>query len=90
MNLKKYTKRKNLTPEQYKLANKTMYIILAVCYVIYALIEIMNLTAERKDGLFRIVIYLIFAIASEVMVKKKGDKRKAMLFMCSYEKRISI
>ena len=30
----KYIKRKNLTPEQYWMANKTMTIVLMVCYAI--------------------------------------------------------
>ena len=69
MNLKKYIKRKDLTPEQYKMANKAMFVILAVCYALYALIEIMSI-GERKDGFFRIAFYLIIAVASGIIVKK--------------------
>ena len=71
MNIKNYIKRKKLTPEQYKMANKTMYIILAVCYILYILIELMN-AGERTHGYFRIIFYMIFAIASGIVVKKKG------------------
>lgn len=80
MNLKKYIRRKDLTPEQYKMANKAMFVILAVCYVLYALIEIMSI-GERKDGFFRIAFYLIITVASGIIVKKKGDRKAAMMFM---------
>lgn len=80
MNLKKYVKKKKLTPEQYKMANKTMYIILDICYLLYIIVELMNADG-RVHGYFRIAIYLIFAIAGGVMIKAKGNKRSAMLFM---------
>ncbi|MDY2700542.1 MAG: methyl-accepting chemotaxis protein [Lachnospiraceae bacterium] len=80
MNIKNYIKRKKLTPEQYKMANKTMYIILAVCYILYSLIELMNV-GEGTHGFYRIGFYMIFAIASGIVVKKKGEKKFAMLFM---------
>ena len=38
----RYIKRKKLTPEQYRIANKTMAIILMVCYIAYIATEISN------------------------------------------------
>ena len=77
---KKYVKRKQLTSEQYKRANRMMAIILAVCYVLYILVELAN-QDKAIHSYFRIAIYAIFAIANTIMVKKKGDKKAAMLFM---------
>ena len=81
MGLKKYVKRKNLTPQQYKMANKTMFVILAVCYILYVLIELMNARNGRIHGYYRIAFYMIFAVASGIKVWKKGDKKSTMLFM---------
>ena len=81
MNLSKYIKRKQLTPEQYRMANKTMYIILVICYIFYILIELLNARAGKVHGYFRIVIYLIFAIMTGIFVRKNSSKKSAMLFM---------
>ena len=78
MNLKKIAKIKKLTPEQYKMANKTMFVILAVCYIIYILIEFMN---AEKGAYFRVATYLIFACISGIIVKKRSDQRFTMLAM---------
>ncbi len=80
MNLSKYIKRKQLTPEQYRMANKKMYAILAICYLVYILIELMNLQG-RTHGYFRIAIYVIFAVVDLIVVKKNSDKKTAMLTM---------
>lgn len=79
MNLKKYIKRKDLTPEQYRMANKTMSVILAICYILYILVELMHINGVH--GYIRIAVYLIFAIAGRIAVKKKGDQKWTMLFM---------
>ncbi len=76
----KYIKRKQLTPEQYKMANKTMSIILAICYLLYITVEYSNI-AERPHGLFRIIIYAVITLGNIIMVKLKGDKKASMLFM---------
>ena len=76
----KYIKRKNLTPEQYKMANKTMMTILLICYVVYIAVEYTN-WGVPSHGMFRMIIYAVFAIGNGIVVKKKGDKKAAMLFM---------
>lgn len=76
----KYIKRKNLTPTQYKMANKTMVMILTLCYLLFIMVENARL-AERPHGLFRMIIYAVFIVLNVVMVKIKGDKKAAMLVM---------
>ena len=78
--MKKYIKRKNLTLEQYRMANRTMATILLICYVVYIAVEYTN-WGIPSHGMFRMIIYAVFAICNLVMVKKKGDKKAAMLFM---------
>jgi len=77
---KKYVKRKQLTPEQYKMANKTMSTILLVCYLAYIGVEYTN-RGLQSHSIFRMIIYVVFAIGNLIMVKIKGDKKPAMLFM---------
>lgn len=79
----KYVKRKQLTPEQYLMANKTMAIILAVCHAIYAVVELTNMNSS-SNGTFvwvRCALYIALAIANIIMVKVKGDQKICMLFM---------
>lgn len=81
--MEKFIKRKQLTPEQYLMANRTMAVILAVCYILYVVVELVN----RKDGggeifsLIRCAIYVILAVGNTIMVKVKGDKKICMLSM---------
>ena len=80
----KYIMRKQLTPEQYQMANKTMSIILAVCYIAYIGTEISNMnkgTAAPFGGV-RCGIYIFFMIMNFVMNKLKGDKKVCMLYYC--------
>ena len=81
MDLKKYVKRKNLSPEQYRRANQTMSVILTVCYLLYIVVEIMNASNGRIDGWFRVGIYLFFCISGKIMVKRKGERKSAMLYL---------
>ena len=76
----KHVKRKKLTPEQFQMANKTMSVILAVCYALYMLVESARL-AERPHGAFRMGIYAAITIGNLVITKLKGDKKAPMLFM---------
>ena len=76
----KFIKRKNLTPAQYIMANKTMATILIICYLVYIAVEYKS-WGIPSHGMFRMIIYAVFAIGTLIMVKKKGDKKAAMLFM---------
>lgn len=80
----KYVKRKQLTPQQYRMANKTMAIILTICYIAYIATEISNINkgTAAPFGMFRCGIYAFFMIANFVMNKLKGDKKACMLFYC--------
>ena len=77
---KKYIKRKQLTPEQYKMANRTMATILLICYLVYIGVEYIN-WGIPSHGMFRMIIYAVFLTGNLIMVKKKGDKKAAMIFM---------
>lgn len=76
----KYIKRKNLTPEQYWMANKTMTIVLMVCYAIYAVVELSNHHLDLY-GKVRIGMYLVFAVGNYYMLKVNGKTKRAMLIM---------
>ena len=80
----KYVKRKQLTPEQYKMANKTMAIILAICYITYIGTEYSNVAKgiATPFGEVRCAIYGFFMVANFIVLKLKGDKKFAMLFYC--------
>ena len=77
---KKYIKRKQLTPEQYIMANRTMATILLICYIVYIAVEYTN-WGVPSHGMFRMIIYVVFIIGNGIMLKKKGDKKAAMIFM---------
>ena len=80
----KLIKRKNLTPEQYWMANKTMAVILLVCYLIYMVVEISNKHLDTF-AYIRMGIYFIFAIGNVLMIRVNGRTKRAMLFMaCSF------
>lgn len=81
----KYVKRKKLTPMQYVIANKTMAIILTVCYVLYIGVEYIN-NLKGAEGTpvsayLRCAFYFACSIVNFVMIKSKGDKKFGMLFM---------
>ena len=76
----KHVKRKQLTPEQFKMANKTMSIILAICYVLYITVE-SSKVAEHPHGYFRIAIYVAVIIGNGIITKLKSTKKAPMLFM---------
>ena len=78
--MEKYIKRKKLTPEQYRMANKTMVTILLVCYLVYIVVEYTN-WGIPSHGMFRIIIDAVFGIANLILVAKKGDKKSTMIFM---------
>lgn len=80
----KLVKRKDLTPEQYWMANKTMAIILFVSYLIYLIVEISNNHADIFS-VVRMVIYLVFAVGNLLMIKVEGRTKRAMLYMaCTF------
>ncbi len=79
----KFIKRKQLTPLQYMMANKTMSVVLAICYILYIGVEVINLKNVDNTifSYVRCAMYFGFAILNFVMVKVKGDQKICMLFM---------
>ena len=78
----KYIKRKKLTPEQFKMANGTMAIILAVCYIAYITTEASNASAGVATPFwqFRCGVYAVLAVVDIVLSRLKGHSKKTMLF----------
>ena len=78
----KFVKRKELTPQQYRMANKTMAFILMICYLAYIGTELSNASKGTATSFyqFRCVVYGVTLVANIIMGKLKGDKKTAMLF----------
>ncbi len=76
----KYIKRKQLTPEQYKMANGTMAIILAVCHLLYSGVEFIN-SGTSLYAMERCAVYIGLAVINIIAVKKKGDQKICMFFL---------
>lgn len=77
-------KRQKLTPEQYARANKIMFIILTICYIIYAIVELMKITKADSIptmAIVRCAIYVVMIIATGIVAKVLAKKKAAMLFM---------
>lgn len=60
-----------------------MAVILAVCYVLYAVVEFVNMSDGRNVTftLVRCVSYILLVVANTIMVKLKGDQKICMIFM---------
>ena len=78
--LKTFIKRKPLTPDQYQIANKTMMILLMVCYLVYIVVEYTSADYAFHSR-YRIIVYIAIALLDFLVVKMKGDKKVSMLFM---------
>ena len=78
--MERLIKRKQLTPEQYWMANKTMAIILVICYLIYSGVEFTNGHTDMF-GKVRIGLYVLFAIGNFFMLKVNGRTKRAMVIM---------
>ena len=76
-------KRQNLTPEQYSRANRTMSIILTICYIIYIIVELMKFSkigSITTSSIVRCGVYALIMVATWVVVKVLRTKKAAMLF----------
>lgn len=78
----KFVKRKSLTPEQYKMANGTMAVILAVCYIAYIVIELSNQASGEGAPFWQVRcgVFAILGIVDVILSKVKATSKKAMLF----------
>lgn len=77
-------KKQALTPQQYLRTNKTMFWILAICYIIYVAVEMSNMS--KTGGIVpmafvRSGIYVFMIILTAIMTKVLGKKKACMLFM---------
>ena len=79
----KYVKRKMLTPEQYNRANRAMFIVLAVCYMLYTIVEISNINESnnRTMVIVRCALYIGFMLINRVVIALKGNQKFSMVFM---------
>lgn len=73
----KYVKRKKLTPEQFKMANGTMGVIMVICYLTYIVTEVTNQAAFWP---VRCGIFAILGIISIVLSRLKATSKKTMIF----------
>ena len=73
----KYIMRKKLTPEQFKMANGTMGVIMVICYLTYIVTEVTNQAAFWP---VRCGIFAILGIISIVLSRLKATSKKTMIF----------
>lgn len=77
----KFIKRQSLNPDQYRRANGTMCLILAVCYLVYIVVEIINIGKfGMSTGLVvRCGLYGVSMLATIVIYKLMATKKACML-----------
>lgn len=76
-------KRRDITPEQYLRTNKTLLLILTVCYLIYTAIDISNALkgAEVVDSYIRCGVYVGVIIVNAIVVKLLSRRKLAAIIM---------
>ncbi|MBQ4536955.1 MAG: hypothetical protein II994_04995 [Lachnospiraceae bacterium] len=79
--MNKLVKRQTLTPEQYHRANLVMCMILAVSYLVYIIVEVMNINKfGMSTGLVtRCSIYAVMIALSVVIYKLFSSQKKCMI-----------
>ncbi len=82
--MKKYILRKDLTPQQYEMANRRMAIILAVCYVLYIVVELGKGDASM-DAYIRSAVYIACSALDFIIYRRKPDQKITMLvYSCTF------
>lgn len=76
-------KRRDITPEQYSRTNKTLLLILTVCYLIYVAIDISNVLkgADAASAYVRCAVYVGIIIVNAIVVKAMSRKKLAAIIM---------
>ncbi len=76
-------KSQNLTPQQYRRTNTTMFFIMALSCILCTGIDISNMMKGASAGstYARCAVYLVFIPLLGILVKLKGDKKIAMITM---------
>lgn len=77
----KLIRRKDLTVEQYKRANKVMGLILVLSYITYFVVELMNISKHGfgTGVMIRSGLYVVMAIAIPILHKLFGTNKKCMI-----------
>ncbi len=80
--MEKLMKKQSLTSAQYKRANRAMCLILALSYIVYIVVEIMNIGKfGMSTGLIaRCVLYGIALVSSAIVYKLMGTRKFCMLY----------
>ena len=75
-------KKKTLTPQQQFRANKVLSVILVVCYIVYAGVEVSNMSKHGAStfAIARCIWYGIMIGATLLVLMKKGDKENSKFF----------
>lgn len=76
-------KKKVLTPGQLKRTNAVMAMILALCYVVYIIIEVRNMMVEGTDAfaIARCVLYVGLMLVDLIMLRTKGNTKLMMYYL---------
>lgn len=76
-------KRKTLTKEQLKRTNGVMAMILALCYVVYIIVELNNMSGSGINtfGILRCIFYALLMLVDLVMLRTKGNTRLMMYYL---------
>ena len=78
-------KRQTLTPEQYLRANKVMFFILMISYIVYSVVDYTAIADSGAPGghYARIAFYVASIIGMGVLLKFKGDTKLDMVVMAA-------
>ncbi|MBQ9991532.1 MAG: hypothetical protein IJP31_11445 [Lachnospiraceae bacterium] len=76
-------KSKELTPQQYRRSNTVMFIILALCYILYTGVDISNMmkSTVHTAGIVRCVYYIVMMLVTALVVRLMAEKKVTMIFM---------
>lgn len=76
-------KKTKLTQEQLFRTNRVMLLTLALCYIVYAVVEINNMRTNGINtfGIVRCIYYILLIVVGGFMLHFKGNTRAMMLFL---------
>ena len=79
--MERFMKKQSLNPDQYRRANRTMCLILAICYLVYIIVEVINIGKfGMSNGLImRCVFYGIMLLVSVIAYKVLATRKSCML-----------
>lgn len=79
--MESFIKRQSLNPDQYRRANRTMCLILAICYLVYIIVEVINIGKfGMSNGLIiRCVFYGIMLLTSVIAYRVLATRKSCMI-----------